>query len=138
LKRVAATPRRRKYECDRGVVATFKKSGNHTRFPPLDFRPDYSPTVMKHGFFGGTSSTSPQSDTRRKFHESTRMAAKPDGRLGFGCAEGAAEISPGLVRWCAVRKHLPWENVPQNKFLRPWEREKVAAGRMRGVGEKHS
>jgi hypothetical protein len=35
----------------------------------------------------------------------------------------------------AVRKHLPWENVPQNKFLRPWEREKVAAGRMRVVGK---
>jgi hypothetical protein len=46
------------------------------------------------------------------------------------CAEGATEISPALVR-----QHLRRETVPQNKILRPWEREKVAAGRMRVVGK---
>jgi hypothetical protein len=34
-----------------------------------------------------------------------------------------------------VRQHLRWGIVPQNKFLRLREREKVAAGRMRVVGK---
>lgn len=31
----------------------------------------------------------------------------------FGCAEGATELSPRLVRQRSMRKHLPWVNVPQ-------------------------
>ena len=51
----------------------------------------------------------------------TRTAPKfgVSDRREINCAEGAAEISPGLVRQCAVRKHLPWVNVPQNNSPSP-------------------
>ena len=66
-----------------------------------------------------------------ELHELPRMTAKHDGRPSFGCAEGATEISPVLVRWRPCASTYAGKSSHKNNSFSASDGEKVAGGRMR-------